>query len=153
MQVQPPSKSERSSSATTGGLSTQRTPDLLSHKLENILKNLDEIVAMAFGIIAESSQLKDALLSYTRPLDEILLQLRVWSRDINMQGPRAEGKPLSLREWTTSDCLNVLDAGRRPAVANLRRNFDRMIADTRNISGTLATISSETNTIGYSKHL
>ena len=148
MQVQPPSKSERSLSATTGGLSTQRTPDSLSHKLKNALKNLDELVAVAFGIIAESSQLKDELLSYARQLDEILFQLRVWSRDINMRGPRAEGKPLPLREWTTSDCLNILDAGRRPAVANLRGNFDRMIADIRSISGTLATVSSEMNTIG-----
>ena len=147
MQVQPPSKSEKSLPVITGDLSTQRTPDSLSNKLENTLKNLDEIVAAAFGIIAESSQLKDVLLSYAQQLDEILFRLRVWSRDINVRGPRAEGKPLSLREWTTSDCLNVLDAGRRPAVADLRRIFDRMIEDIRDISGTLTTISSMTNAI------
>ena len=128
------------------GLSTQRTLNSLSHKLEIILRNLDEIVAVAFGIIAESSPLKDALLDYARQLDEILFKLRVWSRDINMRGPRAEGKPLSLREWTTSDCLKILDAGRRPAVANLRENFDRMIAVISNASDILTTISSEIDT-------
>ena len=147
MQVQPPSKSEKSLPVTTGDLGTQRIPDSLSHKFEITLKHLDEIVAVAFGIIAESSQLKDALLSYAQQLDDILLQLRVWSRDINIRGPRAEGRPLSLREWTTSDCLNILDAGRRPAVANLGTNFDRMIEDIRNISGILPTISSTTNAI------
>ena len=147
MQDQPPSKSGRSSSVKMSGLSTQRTSNSLSHKLETPLKDLDEIVAVAFGIIAKSSQLEDALLSYAQQLDEISFQLRVWSRDINMRGPRAEGKPLSLREWTTSDCLNILDAGLRPAVTNLRKSFDQMIADSRSILGILTTISSETNTI------
>ena len=147
MQVQPLSKSERSLPVIMSNPSIQRTPDSLSHKLQNTLKNLAEIVAVAFGVIAESSQLKDALSSYAQQLDDILLQLWVWSRDINIRGPRAEGRPLSLREWTTSDCLNILDAGRRPAVANLRRNFDRMIEDTGNISGILTSISSTTNAI------
>ena len=69
MQVQPPSKSERSLSEMRGGLSNWRTPDSLSHKLETTLKNLDEIVVVAFGTIAEYSQLKDALLSYAQQLE------------------------------------------------------------------------------------
>ena len=147
MQVQPPSKSEKSLPVIMGDLGTQRIPDSLSHKLEITLKNLDEIVAVAFGIIAESSQLKDALLSYAQQLDDILLQLRVWSRDINIRGPRAEGRPLSLREWTTSDCLNILEAGRKPEVANLHRELDHIIIDIRSISGVLTTVPSETDTI------
>lgn len=119
---------------------TKNRFDTLSVKLRHTLKELDRAVTLADRVIDKPIQHTEAVSTCPQNLDEILFRLRVWRNDISIQRPIVEGKPLLMREWTTSDCLNVLDTRREPVVANLHEVFDRMTTDIMGITHTLGTI-------------
>ena len=136
MQIQPRKKSPTNPST----LHTKKKLDLLSQKLTDASKKLDKTVARSINHT-------EALFSYLQQLDKMLLRLRVWESDINIQRPMVKGEPLPMREWTTPDSLNILDAGHGPAVAELHATLDQMITDTASISHTLDLFSREMDTV------
>ncbi len=141
MQVQHANESERSSLVMKNTLHPKMKFNSLSNKLGDVLKELDKKASL----IAASSQQTEVLLPYVQQLEEILFELRVWTNDINIKRPKAEGKPLPMREWTTSDCLNILDAGQGPTAADLRGTLDQMTTIITDIPVILAKITNGTN--------
>ena len=139
MQVQPPSKSQRSTPLT------KKDSGSLSNKLKDVLKELDKTVALAFSAINLSGQRSEAFLPYSQQLDDILLRLRVWASDVNIQRPIVQGKPLPMREWTTTDCLDIIDARQGLAAMELHETLNQITADVTNTSHVLKKISIETN--------
>lgn len=114
----------------------------LVDRYEGLVKKLDTTVGEAIVLLEKANQNSD--FSETRDFqktielfDEAVFQLRVWASNLTYQNFVSKSEKLAMRDLSTHDVLNIVDASQTPIVGSLHRTFDQI----------------ENNILTFSRHL
>ena len=119
----------------------------LADRYEGLVKKLDTSVGEAIVLLEKANQKFDFL--ETRDfqkiiglLDEAVFKFRVWASDLTYQNFSSRSEKLAMRDLSTYDVLNIVDASQTPIVEGLHRTFDQIENNTLTLSHHLESMTS-----------